>query len=101
MRYIILALTALTLISCSGDPNYLKQKYLESGNKYYEQKRLKEASIMYRKALEKDRRFGQAYYKLAVVDLDMGDVPNAYQMLHRAVDLLPAGTAKDSDEAQL
>jgi tetratricopeptide (TPR) repeat protein len=100
MRYIILALTALTLISCSRDPNYLKQKYLESGNKYYEQKRLKEASIMYRKALEKDRRFGEAYYKLAVVDLDMGDVANAYQMLRRAVDLLPAGT-KDSDDGTL
>src|SRR6185437_4744833 len=100
MRYIILALTALMLVSCSSDPNYLKQKYLDSGNKYYEKKNLKAANIMYRKALEKDRRFGPAYYKLAVVDLDMGDISNAFQMLRRAVDLLPSGT-KDSDDATL
>ena len=31
MRYFALALVALSLISCNRDPNYLKQKYLQSG----------------------------------------------------------------------
>ena len=54
MRHLIcIALAALTLVSCSRDPNYLKQKYLDSGNKYYEQKRYKEASIMYRRRLRR------------------------------------------------
>src|ERR1700679_45706 len=97
MRQLIIALTALALVSCSRDPNYLKQKYLDSGNKYYGQKRYKEASIMYRKAIEKDRKFGQAYYHLALVDLDLQQAPNAYPMLRRAVELLKPDTPDFGD----
>jgi tetratricopeptide (TPR) repeat protein len=97
MRNLILALSALALISCNRDPNYLKQKYLESGNKYYEQKRFHEASIMYRKALEKDRRFGDAYYKLALVDLDLQQPQNAYPNLQRAYGLLKPGSPEADD----
>lgn len=100
MRHLIIALAAIALVSCNRDPNYLKQKYLDSGNKYYEQKRLKEASIMYRKAIEKDRKFGPAYYHLALVDLDQQQVANAVPALRRAVELLKPGSA-DSDDATL
>jgi hypothetical protein len=33
MRYLALALAAISLVSCSRDPNYLKQEYLQSGIK--------------------------------------------------------------------
>ena len=36
MRYFALALVALSVISCNRDPNYLKQKYLQSGIKYFD-----------------------------------------------------------------
>jgi tetratricopeptide (TPR) repeat protein len=99
MRHLIIVLTAVALFSaaCNRDPNYLKQKYLDSGNKYFEQKRYKEASIMYRKALDKDKRFGPAYYKLALTDLQLGQVPSAVQMLQRAVELLKTGTPEADD----
>jgi tetratricopeptide (TPR) repeat protein len=97
MRYLALTLTAITLVSCNRDPNYLKQKYLESGNRYYEAKRLKEASIMYRKSIEKDRKFGPAYYKLALVSLDQGQAANAVNPLRRAVELLKPGTPEWDD----
>ncbi len=97
MRHLILALTALALISCSRDPNVLKEKYLESGKKYYEQKRLKEASIMFRKALDKDRKFGMAYYELALVDLELKQVQDAVYSLRRAVELLKKGTPESND----
>ena len=101
MRHLICtALAALTLVSCSRDPAYLKQKYLDSGNKYFEQKRYKEASIMYRKAIDKDRKFGPAYYHLALVDLQLQQVSNAYQALRRAYELLPKNGA-DSDDTAL
>jgi len=101
MRFLIIsALAAVTLVSCSRDPNYLKQKYLDSGNKYFEQKRYREANIMYRKAIEKDRKFGPAYYRLALDDLQMQQVANAVPMLRRAVELLKAGTP-DADDATL
>lgn len=100
MRKLFLALCALALISCSRDPDVLKQRYLESGNKYYEQKRFKEASIMYRNAITKDKRFGPAYYKLGVVNLDLQKIPDAVFALRRAVELLPAGKP-DSNDATL
>jgi Tfp pilus assembly protein PilF len=69
MRYLALALVAVSLVSCNRDPNYLKQKYLQSGIKYYDGGRYKEASIMFRKSIEADRKFGPAYYRLALTDL--------------------------------
>jgi tetratricopeptide (TPR) repeat protein len=100
MRFLALVLTALTLLSCNRDPNYLKQKYLESGNKYFDAGRFKEASIMYRKAIDKDRKYGVAYYKLALTDLKANSIGGAVGALQRAVELLPKGTA-DSDDAIL
>jgi tetratricopeptide (TPR) repeat protein len=100
IRHSIIALAAIALVSCSRDPNYLKQKYLDSGNKYFEQKRYKEASIMYRKSELTDRKFGPAYYRLALVYLELQQVANAYPQLRRAVELLPPGSA-DADDATL
>lgn len=100
MRYLAPALAALALVSCSRDPNYLKQKYLTSGNKYFEAGRYAEANIYYRRAIENDRRFGDAYYHLALTDLKQGTIPGAVAALRRAVELLKPGTP-DSDDATL
>ncbi len=97
MRFIAVVMALLALGACNRDPNYLKQKYLESGNKYSQAKRYKEASIMYRKSLEEDRRFGPAWYHLALTDLELGQISDAVPALRRAVDLLPPGTADASD----
>lgn len=100
MRFLALALTALTLISCNRDPNYLKQKYLESGNKYFDASRYKEASIYYRKAINIDRKYGLAYYKFALTNLKTNSVAAAVPALQRAVGLLTPGTP-DADDATL
>jgi tetratricopeptide (TPR) repeat protein len=97
MRYLALALAAVSLISCNRDPNYLKQKYLQSGIKYYDGGRFKEASIMFRKSIEADRKFGPAYYHLALTDLKQGIVANAVPALRRAHELLKPGTAEAND----
>jgi tetratricopeptide (TPR) repeat protein len=97
MKFLALALTALTLISCNRDPAYLKQKYLESGNKYFDAGRFKEASIMYRKAIDKDRKFGAAYYKVALVNLKQNQIAAAINPLRRAVELLPPNTPDSND----
>jgi tetratricopeptide (TPR) repeat protein len=100
MRFLALVLAALTLVSCNRDPNYLKQKYLESGNKYFDAGRYKEASIMYRKAIEKDRKYGDAYYRLALTDLKANQIGGAIPALQRAVELLKPGST-ESDDATL
>ncbi|HEY3825960.1 MAG TPA: tetratricopeptide repeat protein [Bryobacteraceae bacterium] len=97
MRYLALALVAVSLISCNRDPNYLKQKYLQSGIKYFDGGRYKEASIMFRKSIEADRKFGPAYYHLALTDLKQGLVPNAVPAFRRAHELLKPGTEEAND----
>ncbi|MGA2594346.1 MAG: tetratricopeptide repeat protein, partial [Bryobacteraceae bacterium] len=44
---------------------------------------------MYRNALQKDQRYGLAYYHLALTDLKLGRVPNSLGELRRAIELIP------------
>src|SRR5213593_4460037 len=89
IRPILLCLLLLAAgASCSRDPNVIKARYLQNGNKYFEKGKYKEASIMYRTALQKDGKFGEAYYRLALTDLKMEKPFAAIQSLRRAVELL-------------
>ena len=81
---VLLAISA----ACSRDPNVVKARYLQNGNKYFEKGKYKEASIMYRTALQKDAKYGEAYYRLALTDLKTGQSFSAVQSLRRAVELL-------------
>src|ERR1017187_7069361 len=90
IRLVAVILAVLVgLASCSRDPNVVKKHYLESGNKYFDKGRYKEASIQYRNALKRDAKYGPAYYKLALVSLKTGDLGGAVSSLRRAVELIP------------
>ena len=90
IRLVAVMLAVLVgLASCSRDPNVVKKRYLESGNKYFDKGRYKEASIQYRNALKRDQKYGAAYYKLALVSLRVGDTGGAASALRRAVELIP------------
>ncbi len=79
----------LALAACSRDPKVQAQRYLENGNKFFARDKYKEASIMYRRALQKDLRFGEAYYRLGLTDLKLQAYADAARMLRRAVELQP------------
>src|ERR1035437_1478592 len=93
MRSIRLVAVILAVLvgftSCSRDPAVVRKRYLESGNKYFDKGRYKEASIQYRNALKRDPRYGAAYYKLALVNLKVGEAIAAVSPLRRAVELIP------------
>jgi tetratricopeptide (TPR) repeat protein len=78
----------LGLISCNTDPNIAKKRYLEMGNKYFDRANYKSASIMYRRALEKDKRYGPAYYKLGLTYWKQGSLNLAVANFRKAVDEL-------------
>lgn len=99
MKIVALFLALIALVSCNRDPNVAKQRYLDSGNKYFDRGKFKEASIMYRQALQKDQKFGQAHYRLALTALKLQQVPQAVGSLRRAVELIPAGSAEHTDAA--
>ena len=79
----------LFLSACAGDAKSQAAKYRDTGNKYFKTGRFKEASIMYRRALQKDMRFGDAYYQLGLTELKLGKFVESLRALQRAVELLP------------
>ena len=76
-------------MGCHRDPNKQKQRYLESGKRYAEQGKLKEATIQFANALKVDHNFAEAHYQLSKVFLKQGSVMPAYGELMRTVDLQP------------
>jgi tetratricopeptide (TPR) repeat protein len=97
-RLVAIIITAvLALVSCSRDPNVAKRRYLESGNKYFDKGKFKEARIMYLNAKAKDQRWGPAYYKLGLTALKLGSMTEAVNAFRRAVELLPLSQADHWD----
>ncbi len=94
----------LGFVSCSRDPEVAKRRYLESGNKYFERGKYREARIFYKDAIQKDPRFGPAYYKLGLTVLKLletqhGSASEAVQAFRRAVELLPVESNDHWDAA--
>lgn len=91
----MVVLVALTLVSCRRDPNVAKKQYLESGNKYFDHGRYKNAAIQYQNAIKNDRKYGPAYYKLGMVYLKIKppQLNLAIHQFRRAVELLKGNQA--------
>lgn len=85
----LVVIALLATGGCQRDPNVVKLRYLESGNRYFDNGRIREASIMYRRAVQVDPKFGEPYYRNALVMLKTGQIPEAASALRRAVELLP------------
>ncbi len=88
-----LSLCALLLISlagCNTDPKAASQRYVANGNKYFSRGQYKEASILYRRALAKDLRRPDAWYRLGLVNARLGELPEARRDFSRAMELDPA-----------
>jgi tetratricopeptide (TPR) repeat protein len=94
-RASIVFLLALTMVSCKRDPNVAKKQYLESGNKYFEHARYKNAAIQYQNAIKIDRKYGPAYYKLGLVYMKMSppQISSAIHHFRRAKELLEGNQA--------
>jgi tetratricopeptide (TPR) repeat protein len=103
----ILALVLATLlgaVSCSRDPEVAKKRYLENGNKYFARAKYREARIFYKDALQKDKKYGEAYYKLGLTDIKLAEtnqsfLSEAVQSFRRAVELLKEDTPEHWDAA--
>jgi tetratricopeptide (TPR) repeat protein len=87
--FLLLALV-LALASCTRDHKVRAQQYVGHGNTFFDKGKYKEASIMYRRSLQEDRRFGEAYYRLALTDLKLSAYSDEFRNLVRAVELQPA-----------
>src|SRR5436305_11296929 len=74
----VLAIAALlTATACRHDPNELKRKYVQTGNKYFATGKYREASILYRSAIRRDARFAEAYYRWALAEIKLNQTTGA------------------------
>jgi tetratricopeptide (TPR) repeat protein len=92
---------AVLLTGCSRDPNVRKQKYFDSGEKYFAQRNYREAAIQFANAVQVDSRFAQAHYELSQAYLKLGDTNRAFQELNRTVELTPDNYRAHADLANL
>jgi len=98
---LILGFTTSVLIGCSRDPNVRKQKYFESGQRYFEKAKYREAAIQFSNAVQVDPRFVQAHYHLAQTYLKLQEWTRAYQELSRAIEIDPDNYQARIDLANL
>lgn len=88
-QFLILAMCLALMAGCARDPNIRKQKYLASGNSYFDQGKYREASIQYLNAIQIDKSFADAHYRLAQAYSRQGIWAGAYQELLQTTDLQP------------
>ncbi len=86
---LIVTIIATTFTGCSRDPNVRKQKYLHSGQRYFEKGKYREAAIEFTNAIKIDPGFAEAHYQLAQTYLKVQEPGRAYQELVRTVELQP------------
>jgi Tfp pilus assembly protein PilF len=96
-----ISLTLGLTVGCHRDPNKLKQKYLESGKRYADEGKNKEAIIQYSNALKIDHNFADAHYQLSKVYLQQGSIAPAFQELRRTIDLQPGNIPARIDLANI
>jgi tetratricopeptide (TPR) repeat protein len=99
--FVIAVFIAAMFSGCSRDPNVRKQKYLESGDRYFAKGKYREAAIQYSNALQVDPRFAAAHYQLGETYLKLGDIGRAFQELSRTIDLAPDNYRARIDVANL
>src|SRR5438874_13697530 len=97
---LILVFAFISLLGgCSRDPNVRKQKYFESGQRYYEKGKYREAVIQFRNATDVDQTFAAAHYQLAQTYSKLQDWPHVYYELGRTIDLQPDNYKAQGDIA--
>ena len=101
LRLIETLLLAFSLLSCSRDPNAVKRRFLEGGNRYFQKGQYSQARIMYLSALKADAKYGEAYYRLALAEIKLASIEKTLIALRRAVELLPEGADREDARVKL
>jgi putative PEP-CTERM system TPR-repeat lipoprotein len=86
----------VSVSACRSDPQATAREHFEKAEQQLAQKKVNEAIIEYRRAIQADPRLGKARLRLADAYVETGDGPNALREYARAAELLP-----ENDEAQI
>ena len=81
----LIMVACLASLGCSRNQSY----YIDRGNALYNAGKYSEAELNYRKAIQKDFRSAEAYYKLGLTELKQHQGGPAYLDFQRAVNFAP------------
>jgi len=98
---LIVGFSALVLAACSRDPNVRKQKYFESGQKYFKEAKYRSAALQFQNAIRIDSKFADAHYQLARTYLELQDPQRAYLETARTIELQPDNYKARADIANM
>lgn len=100
MKYFLALAPVCALLfstACTQSP----EKLVAAGNRYHDRKKYTEASILYQKAISKDKTNSEAYYRQGLNLMDQGNYLEAANFLRRAVDLKPTNIDAESRLGQI
>jgi tetratricopeptide (TPR) repeat protein len=83
----------LAFCACNSDARGASREYLRNGNEYLAKGKYKEASLLYRRALQKHAKYAEARFQLGLVNDRLENLAEARKDFTRAMDLDPANTA--------
>jgi tetratricopeptide (TPR) repeat protein len=75
--------------------------YLEKGNAAYARGQFADASLNYRKAIQKNADFGEAYYRAGLSEMKQNKAAEALQDLEQAIRLMPDNRDAEKDLTNL
>jgi tetratricopeptide (TPR) repeat protein len=96
-----LLLFFVAMSGCSSDPKVRRQKFLDNGNKLYAKGEFKQAALYYRRALREDAQFADAYYRMGLTSVKLGNWSDAIGNLQRAFTLDPKNTDAGAKLAEI
>jgi tetratricopeptide (TPR) repeat protein len=88
-----------TLLSASC--GFTARRAFDRGTKLYQNGKYAEASIEFRRAVQKDPKFGEAYLKLGLAELKQGSPQAAAEALRHATALMPDREEPKAELAEL
>lgn len=85
-RIVLSTILSLALAGCTAS----KEDYVAKGKQFREEGRYEDAFLQYRKALQDDSEYGEAYYQLGLLEIDRKRLQEGFLAINRATELMPA-----------
>jgi len=87
VKFLVRVAMAVILVSASGCRS--SRDYMAEADRFFSAKKYEEAALVYRKAIQKDPRSAEAYYKLGLAQRAAGNYAAAFDSFSRALLLNP------------
>src|SRR5271169_1750929 len=87
--FLTVTLVAVLLSACHRDPTARRQKYLESGQRFFDKEKYREAAIQIQNAIQADPKYAESHYQLSRCYMKLGIAREAYQQLMKTIELDP------------